>query len=68
MLKFEFLFTRPFSKATEKTEKTMFLIESALHWTENQKFVYNNQQCFVFQIQIFDSNLLYCEVDSLKPS
>ena len=37
-------------------------------WTENKMFVYNNQQCVAFQIQMFDSHLLNGEVDSLKPS
>ena len=46
----------------------MFCFGSALYWTENEKFVYNNQQRFAFQIQMVDNNLLYGEVDSLKPS
>ena len=46
---FEFL--RPFSKATEETEITMFCFGSDLYWIENKKFVYNNQPCFAFQIQ-----------------
>ena len=28
----------------------MFCFGSALYWTEIKKFVYNNQQCFAFQI------------------
>ena len=39
--KFEFL--HPFSKATEKTEKIMFCFGLTFYWTENEKFVYNNQ-------------------------
>ena len=28
----------------------MFCFRPALYWTESEKFVYNNQQCFAFQI------------------
>ena len=35
--------------ATEKTEKIMSCFGSALYLTENEKFVYNNQQCFAFK-------------------
>ena len=48
--------------------KNYVLLWPALYWTESEKFVYNNQQCFAFQFQMFDSHLLYWEVDSLKPS
>ena len=41
----------------------MFCFGSALYG-----IVYNNQQCFTFQFQPFDSHLLYYEVDSLKLS
>ena len=36
-----------FCAHAEKTEK-MFCFGSALYWIENEKFVYNNQQCFAF--------------------
>ena len=59
-------FLRPFSKATEKTEKIMFCFGSALYWTENEKFVYNNQQCFAFQIQMLTTS---CRIlTSIPPS
>ena len=63
--KFEFL--RPFSKATEKTEKKiMFCFGSSLYRTENEKFVYNNQQCFDFQIQMLTTS---CQIlTSIPPS
>ena len=35
--------------------------------TEHKKLVYNNQQCFAFQIQILTTKILQSEVDSLKP-
>ena len=33
-----------------RTEKIMFCFGLAFYWSENEKFVYNNQQCFAFQI------------------
>ena len=34
----------------------MFCFGSALYSTENEKFVYNNQQCFAFQIQMLTTS------------
>ena len=34
----------------------------------DEKFVYNNQQCFASQIQMLTTKILWTEVDSLKHS
>ena len=63
--KFEFL--HQFSKALRKLKKKPgFAL--AQFYIELKVKRYTNQQCFAFQIQMFDRHLLYCEVDSLKPS
>ena len=38
----------------------MFCFGSALYWTENGKFIYNNQQCFAFQIKMLTKK--FCRV------
>ena len=58
----------PIEQGTKKTKKACFALDQLYIWTESEKFVYNNQQCFALQVQMFDSHLLYCEFDSLKPS
>ena len=58
--KFEFL--RPFSKATEKTEKKSCFSLDQL--TENEKFVCNKQQCFAFQSSNVDNFLPDLDINS----
>ena len=50
---FEFL--RPFSNATEKTEKSCFALDQ-LYIDLNMKFVYNNQQCLASQTQMLTTS------------
>ena len=49
--KFEFL-----PPHAEKTEEIISCFGSALYWIETKNFVYNNLQCFAFQIQMLTTS------------